>query len=263
MSTFDTTIPTEDAVTIARLLGEIAGLESDLSTRRRQLMRELRSLVKADGWLWSVSYCDHEKGQPMSVGVIHEGLTEEQFAGWVEASQVATPPPPEDAPLAKLLAEGYHYTRTRDQVVPDDEWYNHPTVKQYRLERGIDDFLYSIYPLNGGQMCSAIGLYRHVGREKFSPRSRRIAHLVLSNVPWLHMAGLVDNECRAVPGLTPTQRIVLVYLLEGKRRSQIADLMQIAETTVKDHTRAVLMHYGARDQLDLVCKFSKGDGRDR
>jgi len=76
-----TQIPVEDAVSIAKLLGEVAGLEADLPTRKRVLMRELQLLVDADGWLWSVSHSIHEKNQPISIGVVHEGLTEEQFDG--------------------------------------------------------------------------------------------------------------------------------------------------------------------------------------
>lgn len=259
----DEFIPVDDAIAIAKLLGEVAGLDANVPDRKRLLMRRLKELTDADGWLWSITYCDHDKAQPMSVGVIHEGLTDEQFGGWVEASQVAKPPPPEDVPLAQTLAKGEHYTRTRDQLVSDDDWYNHPTVKKYRLDRGIDDFLYSIYPLQGVQTCSAIGLYRKVGRERFSARCRRIAHIILSHVEWLHIAGLPEHASDAVPSLTPTQRIVLVHLLDGRRRPEIAELMGIAETTVKDHTRSVLQHYGAGDQLELVCQFRSGNGLDR
>ncbi|MEO1528975.1 MAG: hypothetical protein AAFX06_26435 [Planctomycetota bacterium] len=255
-------IPAEDAVSIAKLLGEIAGSDADVPSRKRLLMEGLVSLTDADGWLWSVTYSDHDKGQPMSLGVIHDGLTDEQFSGWVEASQVARPAPPEDGPITVALAEGEHFTRTRDQLVSDDEWYSHPTVKKYRLDRGIDDFLYSIFPLEGGQMCSAIGLYKNVGRERFTARSRRIAHIVLSNVPWLHFADVPKNESVSVPQLTPAQRIVLVYLLEGRRRSEIAKLLKIADTTAKDHTRAVLRHFDVPDQLALVCKFRAGNGAD-
>ncbi|TWT76835.1 Bacterial regulatory protein, luxR family [Posidoniimonas polymericola] len=259
----DGMIPIEDAVAIARLLGEVAGHDGDVNARKRLLMRRLKELTGADGWLWSMTFCDHSKEQPMSVGVIHEDLTQSQFDGWVEASQTCKLPPPEDAPLTVEMAKGRHYTRTRDQLVSDDDWYNHPTVKKYRLDRGIDDFLYSIYPLLGGvEMCSAIGLYRHVGREKFSDRRRRITHIVLSNVDWLHFAGLPEHRDNAVPQLTPTQRVVLVHLLDGRRRPDIAEAMSISENTVRDHVRSILRFYDAKDQLELVCKFRAGNGMD-
>ncbi|QDU55501.1 helix-turn-helix transcriptional regulator [Aeoliella mucimassa] len=255
-------IPMEDAVAAVKLLGDVAGHEGDVNERKRLLMQRLKEFTDADGWLWSVTFRDASNNRPMSVGVIHEGLTDSQFSGWLEASQVARPQPPEDQPLGRELAKGMHYTRTRRQLVTDAEWYNSPTVKKYRLDRGIDDFLYSIYPLGGDDMCSAIGLFRHVGREPFADHHRRVTHIILSNVEWLHFAGLPEHRENAVPQLTPTQRMVLVYLLEGRRRSDIAELMHITENTAKVHVRNVLKFYDAKDQLDLVCKFRAGDGRD-
>ncbi|TWU48573.1 Bacterial regulatory protein, luxR family [Rubripirellula tenax] len=262
MSPSSEMIPTTDAIAIAKLLGEVAGLDADTPSRKRLLMRRLGELTGADGWLWSITYSDHSRNQPISVGVIHEGLTEEQFGGWVEASQVASPPPPEDAPLTQELIKGEHTTRTRDQLVSDADWYSNPTIQKYRIERGIDDFLYSLYPLGSNTSCSAIGLFRHVGRDRFSPRDRRLAHIILSNVEWIHSAGLPGIEQQSIPKLTPTQRIVLVHLLDGKRRSEIAQMLGIAETTAKDHTRAILRHFDVTDQLALVCKFQTGNGRD-
>lgn len=255
-------IPTEDAVAAVKLLGEVAGHEGDVNARKRLLMHRLQEFTGADGWLWSVTFRDASNNRPMSVGVIHEGLTDEQFSGWVEASQVAKPRPPEDPPLGEELAKGKHYTRTRRQLVTDPDWYGNATVKKYRLERGIDDFLYSIYPLGGDDMCSAIGLFRHVDREPFTDQHRRVTHIILSNVEWLHFAGLPEHRENAVPQLTPTQRMVLVYLLEGRRRSDIAALLHVSENTAKVHIRNVLRFYDAKDQLELVCKFRAGDGQD-
>ena len=255
-------IPAKDAVSIAKLLGEVAGLDKDIDARKRLLMERLNELVGADGWLWSISYSNHSTNQPISVGVIHDGLTEEQFSGWLEASQTANPKPPEDKPLTQNLILGKHFTRTREQLVSDKDWYENPTIQKFRIERGIDDFLYSVYPLSDNKIFSAIGLFRHVGRERFSARARRIAHIILSNVEWLHAAGLPDIELPKLSLLTPTQRIVMIHLLNGKRRPEIAAVMGISPLTVKDHTSAVLRHYCVRDQLALVCKFRSGNGLD-
>lgn len=259
MNTQEELIPKSEAVAIAKLLGEVAGDAGDPNTRKRLLMRRLKELTDADGWLWSITHCDHSKEQPASVGVIYEDLEQEQFNGWLEASQLAKEFPPEDIPLGRNLAKGEHFTRTRDQLVSDAEWYNHPTVKKYRLDRGIDHFLYSLYPLDGTDTCSAIGLFRRVGRDNFSESQRRICHIILSQVEWLHFSGLPGHK-ENVFGLTERQRITLIHLLSGKRREEIADVMNISPETVKDHTRAVFKHYKCKNQLELVVKFKAGEG---
>ncbi len=257
-------ISQEDSLAIISLLGETAGLNEGLIARKRFLMRGLSRLVDADGWLWSMTRADHAKGQPVSAGVIYDDLTESQFAGWVEASQIAKLPPPEDAPLSQELLKGKHFTRTRDQLVPDEEWYSHPTIEKYRLQRGIDDFLYSIYPLGEHRdCCSAIGLFRKKERQKFSCRERLIAHILLGSVPWLHASGFPDNPASELLKLTPRKRTVLVHLLNGKRRVEIAKLLSISEESVKTHTSEILHHFGKRDQVALMSHFLSGDGGDR
>ena len=257
-------IPLEDTLAIVQLLGETAGMEADLVARKRFLMRGLSRLVDADGWLWSMTRADHDKGQPVSVGVIYDNLTESQFAGWVEASQIAKLPPPEDTPISKELLKGRHFTRTRDQLVTDEEWYAHPTVEKYRLQRGIDDFVYSIYPLDEQlDSCSAIGLFRHKGRPKFTARERRIVHILLGSVAWLHGAGFPNEPAREIFQLTPRKRMVLLHLLNGKRRVEIARLLSISEESVKTHTSEILRHFGKRDQVALMSHFLSGDGGDK
>jgi DNA-binding CsgD family transcriptional regulator len=252
----------EDVRAIVRLLGGVVIVDGDHSTKKRALMDGLQELVEADGWLWSMTRVDFETKTPMSIGLMHGGLSDEQITGWIEASQIPSRPPPEDAPLADELQHGRHFTRTRQQVVSDDEWYDHPSVQQYRLGVGIDHFLYSIYPLGEPDVISAVGLFRRTGREPFSPRQRRIAHILLTEVDWLHYAELPGDRGRDVPELTPRQRMVLVMLLEARKAPEIARLLRISLHTVKDHIKAIYRHFGVSGQLELLRRFKYGDGGD-
>lgn len=60
-------IPVEDAVAIAKFLGEVAGHEGDVAQRKRLLMTRLQEMTEADSWLWSVSFCDHSKVSRMKL----------------------------------------------------------------------------------------------------------------------------------------------------------------------------------------------------
>jgi DNA-binding CsgD family transcriptional regulator len=224
-------------------------------------MTNLSRMLEADGWLWSATQVIREQNRPVSVGVIYGGLTEEEFAGWLEASQIASPQPPEDSPLALLTSKGHHFTRTRQQVVPDDVWYTHPAVRQFRLDRGIDHFLYSIYPL-GPSYCSAVGFFRRVGRPAFTDLQRRLCHIVLANVRWLHEASFPDHKGEACKLLTPRLRTVLIYLLNGKQKDEIAHLLHISTNTVKSHIRSIYQAFSVNSQIELIRFFQAGNGGD-
>jgi hypothetical protein len=112
-------------------------------------------------------------GTPICIGLMHKGLTDQQLTGWLQASQTPSCPPPEDPPLFALSRSGEHFTRVRQQLVSDADWYAHPAVIKHRLGVGIDHFLYSIYPLGEPQVVSAVGLFRHVGLAPLCRASRR------------------------------------------------------------------------------------------
>lgn len=254
----------QDVRAMVRLLSKVAILDGELAVKKRALMVGLAELTGADGWLWTVTRLDMVRDAPMSLGMMHGGLTDEQVAGWIEMSHDLTHPPPEHEPLARALARSghRHFTRTRQQIVSDEDWYRHPVVRQYRLERGIDHFLYSIFPLETPGVFSGVGLYRKVGREEFSARQRRIAHVVLGEVEWLHYAELPVDRGDGVPALTPRQRMVLVLLLEGRTRDEIARLLNISPHTSHDHIKAIYRHFTVSSQLALICRFKTGNGLD-
>ena len=254
-------IPQEYVVEIVTLLGEISGMKCGLAERKEALMEKLSEMLDADCWLWSATQVIKEQERPLSVGVIYGGFTDDEFAGWVEASQLAAQQPPEDVPISKVFSQGEHFTRTRQQVVPDADWYSHPTVKQYRLDRGLDHFLYSIYPI-GDTCCSAIGFFRRVGREPFTDMQRRICHIILSNVKWLHESLFPEHKGEDCRTLTPRMRTVLIYLLDGKQRDQIAETLHISPETVKTHIRKIYKHFKVNSQVELMHYFKLGDGGD-
>lgn len=252
----------EDVRAMVGLLADIAVLDGGLAAKKHALMAGLQKLIDADGWLWSMTRVDGPNPTPICFGLMHDGLTQQQLAGWLEASQTSCPPP-EDAPLAKLFQTGKHFTRTRQQLVPDAQWYSHPAVTRHRLQQGIDHFVYSIYPLDDPAVCSAIGLFRHYGRTPFSERDARIAHIVLSEVRWLHYAELPGDRGRRVPQLSPRQRVVLIMLIEAHDKDDIARLLHISPHTVKDHIKAIYDHFGVSSQLELIRRFRFGDDADR
>jgi DNA-binding CsgD family transcriptional regulator len=252
----------EDVRQIVRLLADVAVLEGGFAEKKRALMAGLQLLVDADGWLWSMTRIDVATATPICIGLMHEGLTDHQLTGWLQASQTPSCPPPEDAPLFALTRSGEHFTRIRQQLVTDADWYSHPAVVKHRLDVGIDHFLYSIYPLGEPEVVSAVGLFRHVGRPPFDIRQNRMAHIVLSEVDWLHYAELPDDRGLHVPRLTPRQRVVLAMLIEARDKGEIAGLLHISPHTAKDHIKAIYEHYQVSSQLELIRRFRFGDGRD-
>jgi len=56
------------------------------------------------------------------------------------------------------------------------------------------------------------------------------------------------------PGLTPRQREILVLLAQGVRARQIATILTLSETTVRNHIQAILTALGVHSQLEAVAR---------
>lgn len=243
---------------MVRLVGEVVVADGDLAAKRRYLMDGLSRLVKADGWLWSVTRVLNQI--PVCCSLLHSGLSDSQLTAWAESTQVTDPPLPEHDACYEIATAQQHATCTRQQMVPDHKWYANPTVRKYRLAVGIDDFIYSLFPLGEPGFVSAIGLYRHTDRPHFSERERQITHIILSEVEWLHSGGVPDAVGREVPQLSRRQRTVLVLLLDGRTRKEIARSLHISDHTAKDHMESIYKHFKVSSQVELMRRFAMGKG---
>lgn len=260
--TDDESLSAKDVRQMIHLLGRVAALEGAHQAKKRMLMDGLCQIVGADGWLWTMTRIDPEKCEPISLGIMHGGLSDKQVSGWIQMNHHRSRRPPDHPAFIAEVQKGRHFTRSRDQLVSDDVWYRHETVRKYRIDQGIDHSMHSIYPLEEPGVFSGVGLYRFVGKPAFSSRDRRLTHIVLSEVEWLHHADFPANRGSGVEQLSHRQREVLILLLDGRRRADIANLLAISAHTVNDHIKAIYRYFDVSSQIGLIRRFKEGDGGD-
>lgn len=264
-----------DVRAIIALLGAVADLPGDALAKKTRLMDGLCELLDADAWMWVVSRFD-PGGEPMAVLCHHGGFSERQLGLVFEATQDAALPPPDHAPMAERVALGRPVCLRRVDLVPDDgAWYG-PHWQRYRKPMGLDEFLYGIVPIAGapgrGHLISGVGLHRETGQAGFTERDRRLLHIVITEVPWLHRAGLPEAEAaglkgidregsglhefgRSVSDLTPRLRTVFGLLMQGWKRPRIAEHLGISENTAKAHIRDIYRHFEVEDHVALLRRF--------
>lgn len=252
-----------DVRTMVRLLGDISVMRDDVAAKKRHLMMGLSEMVGADAWIWVVSRYAGPQDPPMCVSFMQEGFDEKGVGLIMEASQDLENLPPDNEPLMReiIAAGGNHITRTRRDMVPDDGWYDSRHFKLYRKPLGVDEYVYSIFPIAEG-LFSAVGLHRKIGREAFDARERRLAHIMVSEVKWLHRAGVPEDAGDGVPELSPRLRTVFGLLLEGWTRKQMAEHLGLSVNTIAEYTKAVYRHFDVNGQKPLIHRFRVGNGFD-
>lgn len=219
-------------------------------------MAGLCRLVEADAWVWTLACQIVPGASQVYAGYLHEGLGEDRFAKLLKA--IEHPVMGEAVrPFYSAIADGLtHVTMRRDEI----------DARGLALQDGprqlweaadIGPLILSGYPLDENSL-SIIGLYRRLDASRYTPRESRIVHLVLGEIPWLHMVGWPEDRGANVPSLYPQQRVVLNLLLDGMDRKQIAEHTALSENTVAGYARDIYRHFGVHSQTQLMRKFLGG-----
>lgn len=250
-----------DAKSVVRLVGDIAGMtEGDLPFRKRLLMEGLAHIIDADAWIWVHSRTDPDKNDVCAYMFLDGGwASERQKALTFEGSL----DPEANAELHRVslgdMARFGHVTRTRQQLMADGAWYQSVMYRRFRVPAGLDDLMVSLYPMPPRDL-SAVGFHRAAGKGPFGDRERCLVHLITGEIDWLHRAGTDVPAAGDVLHLTPRQRQVLMLLLSGDSRKQIAGKLRISEHTVTDYMKALHRQFNVSSRGELLARFMSGNG---
>ena len=250
-----------DVREIVRVLAHLAGSEQDLATKRRVLLEDLAELVDADCWIW-LKMGETEAGAlPTFAVYLKDGFTEEQFSTYVQAQEHPDMAKLNAPFLAEYAEKGTHLTRLRQQI---DEGNLFSSTEVYELWRKADiaPLIFSMRPTSNGQ-ASAVILFRKFDRPLFNERESRIAHILLTEVPWLHDESWPNHPREKISQLSPRLNTVTNLLLQGRSRKNIAGHMKISVHTLNDYVKEVYSRFEVHSQSELIRRFVEGDGGDR
>lgn len=245
---------------IVRLLGEVIASSGGIQEKRRLLMDGLCGLIKATSWVWCMAEFDPDK-PPSFIGLVHSGFDDERFARYIEAMNHPAMEPVTRPSSLELQTKGCHLTRTQRQMDPNF-LLEHSEAAPFWVKANVGALMTSQRPMEGGGI-SGIGVYRKLGEPHFDEREARIAHIILSEVPWLHFTAFPDQQSQDITRLYPRHRTILNLLSEGWGRKKIADHLGLSVNTVHGYSKTIFKHFGVHSQAELISRLTKGDGGDR
>ncbi len=257
----ETLIPESEVRKIVRLVGGVADMEGSRPEKRRALMTGLAGMIDADAWAWIISRAADNHDNPAVAYFQHGGYTDEQVARYVRIMQDRDNTPIEYQALNRLRFTSQRFTRRWDQLVTPEEWYG-PRNRQILDALGFEHVMYCVKVLDDNGLFSGITLKRRTGRPNFTPLEQRIAHIVTGEVDWLHGDENLHGVARQVHPLPPSQRTVLMLLMEGNNKPKIAEKLGCSYNTVKDHVKAIYAHFNVHNMAELFHHFRSGDGLD-
>ena len=115
--------------------------------------------------------------------------------------------------------------------------------------------------------CISAGLSGYVPKSLADEDIARALEMMLAGsvfVPTFMMTNAPPSKSPVAPGvmaaapplesLTPRQRDVLDYIVQGRSNKEIARHLDIAEGTVKIHLAALFAHFGAHNRTELATR---------
>ncbi len=244
------TIERSELESIAGLLGGLAAQTTRPAERKAYLLERLARLVGADAWVWVVQYLAGTK--PAYYAVIDGGWENDRQK--LDCLLSALSPEAEFLlrPVASRRSE--HLTFARRDLIQDPDWYRCDFYRKHREPLGLDDLLLSVYPL-GSHVQSLIRLHRRAGRAPFGEDECRRTHVVMAAVGWLHRAEVPLEVLPSLDGLPRRAREVLLLLLQGHSRKQVADELKLSEHTVADYSKDLHRRFQVHSRGQLLARF--------
>jgi DNA-binding CsgD family transcriptional regulator len=249
-----------DVRAIVRLLGGLYTAKGNHTAMKRKLMDGLCEMIRADAWAWSLGQELHPGTQPIYVSMFHGGFDEARYN-----HLLCSVSDPDMARISeKLLTEMQekkgHVTRVHQQFT-DEKEFRESGIYPHLCKADIGPFLVSLRPIDE-RSVSTIVLYRRLKDVDFTEREARIAHIILTEVSWLHEQGWPEDRGVTVPRLSPRERLILNMLLDGRARKEIADCLGLSENTVSGYQKSIYRHFKVNSHATLMRRFQLGDGGD-
>lgn len=247
-----------DVEAIVRLLALTGDptVDQPIRERKRALLEGVARLITADVWLWS-TVARHEKveGNVAALSLIDGGWRDD--AERVAFTRYATDPEtavPGHEPITELVRLGQHFTVRREELYSPQQW---ELLERTFYATGLRDFISSVYPIND-DFFSGIGFYRRDPNQPFTDRDKTIVHVVFQQVDWLHRDGAAAPAGTTVLRLTGRERQVLLFLLSGDKRRDIAQKLELSEHTISDYMKSIYRQLRVNSRAELLSLFISG-----
>jgi DNA-binding CsgD family transcriptional regulator len=223
--------------------------------RRRLVAEEVAKFVETDIWIWSTA-CINSKnaGDAMTVRFLDGGWQNEDerttFYGLLTSPEVCRA----QHRVADVMHSKQPQTFLRQDFISPAIW---DSIKAAWNGAGFGHFIICIYPLNA-DFASGIAFHRRFGRPDFCERQRMIVQTVFHQVDWLHRDGCDVPAGASVLQLSPRERQVLICLLSGNSRKEIAKKLDLSEHTINDYVKQIHTHFNVNSRSELLSLFISG-----
>lgn len=244
---------------VVRLLLAVTDIEQqyvEIEQRRVTILQKIARLLSAEAGFWGWG-----RGHPIDSSLapvvgIPFGFTPGEWTVIMEASLDDDGQSMGARPIAERLRVDPQVTVTRSMLWADEQWVATSTYLRHLAPIGWSDWMTSVHYLADDTWC-CLTLWRRIGEPPFGEAEARLLDLALAGIRWLHPRISEAIPPQAFVDLSPRQRMVMMYLLDGLSRKQIASTLGVSLHTVNDHVKSLYERFGINSATELAARFLK------
>ena len=144
-------------------------------------------------------------------------------------------------------------TRTREQLVTDDDWYGSHEFNGYNRSWMVDDMIMSQAMFGDPPTLLGFTISGDLGRERFSRSERRLIRMFHLEIAGHIGFSLAREPDHPLPDLPPRLKETLGCLLEGDSEKQVALRLGLSRHTVHQYVQDLHRRLGVGTRAELMA----------
>ena len=242
---------------VFRLLGILREAETDRPAWRQRMVTGLCGLLGAKQG--SILGLDgfHPNGQMRLIDAVHGGWANATAAAIWEG-QLRSGEFKSDVLLIKAQeVPGAVMAMLRAELVPDDEFYAAPLVRELLPMMGIDSHVVGWQRMPGGGEAVGLTFHRELGARAFSVKERTVLRLFIEELHLLRRDGKLGPTEVESPRLSRREQQVLGRLLAGASVKETAGKLSLSVRTVEDYVKTIYRKHGVHSRGELMARYMR------
>jgi DNA-binding NarL/FixJ family response regulator len=234
------------------ILSDMIPMDINVCERRRYFFDHFMKLLNATSYIWYESEFDSTMAAPKALNILTNFSPEQQQLFFAGANETKLTDP------YMVPSVTYHLTHNvssylRSECLDDDTWYNSEYTQKYHKNINIDHPLcYTIS--QGDNLNCGILVFREWQGTPFNEEERDFMDNVFSRLPWLFLKEQQINKS-LFADLTAHQHKVLLFLIDGYGKKELAEHLHISENTANDHIKKIYKIFQVKSYGELMKIF--------
>jgi len=241
-----------DVRRVIRLVGDCRDLGADPALWHERMFEGLCRLVGATACAGGEGLWGRPQRPVRPLSAFAAGFEPDQLALYGTYMRQLTPA---SDPIFRALQPlpGRLVTRTRQELVPDRDWYGAAPWNDYYRPSHLDHQMTSVFQTSAEDAVDVIALHRTTGDRPFTPREQRLLSFVHEEIGRLMGQALVSATEPTPQQVSPRLRQTLAFLIEGDSEKQVANRLGVARATAHEYVKRLYRHFKVRSRGELMA----------